>query len=477
MAKRKMNTFLLQFKTSIYFWRNYYSRSYNPQFGEPQDIDEGRSLELDQEVIDAARLRGLVLHRVGHGWTAESIGFHGLGWYQADREPDDSTRELLAQVDGKRELFGNTPINTELCYSNRKAFDGMVNEIIAYAQGHAEVDCLHFWLSDATNNFCECDSCTAVSPSDWYAKLINEVGRRLDEMGLATRLVFLCYTNTLTPPVSVELDDGSGRLIYMFAPISRCYSHPLADPSCSGIGQAGGWALNKVKGPRTNAEFVEIRRAWGKAFGGDSFVFDYYLWQPYHRCLNPLGFARLMNADVRDLKALNLNGLVSCQVLRSFYPSGLVMAVMAETLWDRDVDLEQKTEEHLTVCYGGNAGRVREYLDTIDPLLSSTAAEPHKGSLSSGDSGKAAELVEVTNRFSRRISRWKATNERERRYLDLLGHFNHLVGARSKAVLARESGGEKGAERALRETGRFLKGTEGKTDRYLDTWIQLRSMS
>ena len=52
MAKRKMNTFFLQFKTSVYFWRNYYYRQYNSSFGTPEEVDLDRSHRLDQEVVD-----------------------------------------------------------------------------------------------------------------------------------------------------------------------------------------------------------------------------------------------------------------------------------------------------------------------------------------------------------------------------------------------------------------------------------------
>lgn len=474
MAKHKMNTFFLQFKTSIYFWRNYYSRKYNERYGEAEEVDEKRSLELDGEVIDAARLRDMVIHRVGHGWTAESIGFPSLGWYEAEREPDEHTRSLLAQVGGKREFFGNTPINTELCYSNPEAFDGIVEEIAGYASEHPEVDCLHFWLSDATNNFCECDGCTKVKPSDWYARLIRAVAQKVRDKGLGTRIVFLCYTNTMMPPISECLSDIGERLIYMFAPISRCYVHPLADPSCSGMGKSGGWPLNRVKPPRTNAEFVKIRRGWLKAFDGDSFIFDYYLWNPYIRNLNPIGLAGLINSDVRSLADLDLNGLVSCQALRAFYPIGLPMVSMAETLWNRDVDLESLIDEHLDACFGINSTVVKNHLTIIGEILSPTKKDPHKGSLHSGDPGRARKLIEEMNLFSGELEGLRHANDREKRYLDLLKHYNDLLTRRAKEVFLRSTGQEKEADQAAGDMAEFLRGTEDLTHRYLDLWLMLR---
>jgi len=474
MAKHKMNTFFLQFKTSIWFWRNYYSREYNPSYGKREDIDEERSMELDDEVIRAAKLRGMVIHRVGHGWTAESIGFPGLGWYKAEREPDEDTRKLLALVNGKRGFFGNTPINTELCYSNPDAFNGVVEEVVAYAKEHPEVDCLHFWLSDATNNFCECENCRKRSPSDWYAMLVRKVAERLKAAGLPTRVVFLCYTNTLTAPREQTLPQEG--LVYMFAPISRCYVHALADPSCSGGGKAGGWPLNRVEPPRTNAEYVTIRRAWKRAFSGDSFVFEYYLWRPYLRSQSPLAFAKLINEDVRNLKDLDLNGMVSCQVLRSFYPAGLQMLSMAATLWDVRTDLDSLVEEQLRLCFGNNRETVKEYLARIDELLRPVEAHPHRPALDAGDLERAERLAAITDEFSAKMSSLEAANDREGRYLDLLGHFNKVLNMRSRAASLVARGREKEAEKLWERISQFVRETEGLTHRYLDSWLLLRTI-
>ena len=472
MAKRKMNTFFLQFKTSIYFWKNFYSREYNPDFGQAEEVDEEMSLELDREVIDAARLRGFNLHRVGHGWTSESIGHRGLGWWQTDRKPDESTRELLAEVRGRREFFGGTPINTELCYSNPMAFRGLVGEIVDYARDHPEVDCLHFWLSDATNNFCECESCRKRTPSDWYARLIKAVRREIRRENLKTRLVFLCYTNTLTPPRSESMP--SGGLVFMFAPISRCYSHSLTDPSCRGIGKSGGWPLNSVRPPRTNAEYLEILESWSEAFRGDSFVFDYYLWQPYLRNLNPVGFARLINSDIASYEELGLGGLVSCQALRSFYPIGLPMAAMAETLWNREAEVSDIVEEQISLCFPSHGEEVKEYLLEVDRLISSRRG--HRGPFEKGKFPGAAKLIEITGEFSGRIEKMKPENDVEERYLSLIFNFNHTLNLRCRAQLLLAGGKEKEAGDLLGEAGDFLRKTEDLTHRYLDLWLVLRSL-
>ena len=476
MAKRKMNTFYLQFKTSVYFWRNYYSREYNADYGTPEKIDLDRSRELDQEVIDAVKRRGMVLHRVGHGWTAESLGYEGLGWWKSEREPDEETRGLLAQVNGKRDFFGNVPINTELCYSNPKAFRGLVEEVVGYARQHPDVDALHFWLSDATNNFCECPACRQLSPSDWYVRLLKAVRRRIRREKLRTRIVFLCYTNTLTPPRKESFQSKEDHLIYMFAPISRCYSHELADASCSGVGRAGGWKLNRAKAPGTNAEFVRIRRAWEKAFGGDSFVFDYYFWNPYLRQMNPLWFARMIGADISSYAELHLNGLVSCQALRSFYPIGLGMESMAVTLWDKDAEIEQMIWDYLAACFGPDAEAVRDYLARLDSLLRPTEAEPHRGALEAGDPERARRILEFTGERASLLAEMDPANPTADRFKALLTHFNRLLSLRSRLIILEKEGRTDESDGLRSEIADFLRSTEELTHRYLDLWLLLRSL-
>jgi hypothetical protein len=476
MAKNRMNAFFLQFKTSLYFWRNYYAREYNPDHGELRAVDEAESRRLDEEVIRAAKLRGMMVHRVGHGWTAECLGYPGLGWYEAEKEPDDETRELLAMVNGKREFHGNVPINTELCYSNPEAFDAIVGEIVEYARAHGEVDCLHIWLSDSTNNFCECERCRKLTPTDWYVKLLNEVSRRFRDEDIPTKIVFLCYANTLSPPESQTVSDPDGRMIHMFAPISRCYMHRLTDPLCAGGGESGGWELNEVKPPRTNSEYVSIRDSWRRSFDGDSFIFDYYMWKPYLRRMTPLGFAKLINSDIRSYETLGLDGLISCQALRSFYPLGLLMASMAATLWDADTDPEAMMEEQIHLLLGENAPAVKEYLTDIDRVLGTPNHQRHRGPLEDPDLSRLERLVEITGDFSEKLGAMAAEDERGKRSIELLKHYNRLLGSEAEYLLLRAGGQKSEADEALERIRAYLRDTEEPTRRYLDTWLMLRSL-
>lgn len=474
MAKKRMNTFFLQFKTSMYFWRLWYNHSYNERFMNPMDVDESASIEMDDQVIKALDKRGLILHRVGHGWTAESIGLKGLGWYNFEGEITSQQKSLMAMVNGERGLFHGVPINTELCYSNEKAFDGLVNYVVEYAEEHTEVDCLHFWLSDAPNNWCECSECIKLSQSDHYVKLVKAVSKKLKEKNIPTRIVFLCYTNTLSAPVSEKLGKDVDNVIFMFAPISRCYVHPLTHKDCESGAKSGGWELNKIQPPRTNMEFVGILKKWQETYEGDSFIFDYYLWRPLHDYLNPLGLARIIHKDMQDLMPLGLNGHVSCQVLRCFYPTGLIMDVMSETLWNRDVKFSDIVNEHLKTIFNNEADMVQKYFEELNKILSPESG--HSGTLHLGNAERIQSLITILDKWETYLSYLSDNAEHtiSKRYSYNLLHYNKLLRFRALSSLHAVKGEKEKASAYIDEMLEYLRKTERRTHRYLDTWLEMR---
>ncbi len=478
MTKKKMNTFFLQFKTSIYFWQNWYHHTYNEKYKKSKIIDESTSLELDNQVINAIKKRGLIFHRVGHGWTADAIGLKGLGWYKYDGKITPEQKSLMAEVNGERGLWGGIPINTELCYSNPKAFNAVVENVINYAEQHPEVDCLHFWLSDAANNCCECPECRKLSQSDHYIRLVKAVSKKLKERKLLnTRIVFLCYFNTLNAPTIEDLGTEYDNVIFMFAPISRCYQHHLKDNSCDSGTKSGGWELNKIQPPHTNKEFVEILKNWQKRYTGDSFIFDYYLWRPFHDYLNTFALSKVISQDIKDYADLKLNGLVSCQVLRCFYPAGLEMSIMAETLWNKEARWSDIVQSQLESAYGDSSGNVKEYLSELELLLM-PEDNPHVGALRSASKDRISKLVEFISAWEPKIdSIYKsAENDIQKRFAYNLLHYNRLLYYRANSIINRMNG-DKEKEKFFSDSAvEFLKQTESRTHKYLDTWLELHSL-
>ena len=363
MPKHGLNAYFMQFREGYTFFERWYAHRGNPLLpGEPFVVEEARTLKA-RLVVEITR-RGLVFHDVGHGWTCDPLGIPGLGWEYAAPEVPPGAEVYLAEVGGRRALWDGIPLNTQVCHSNPTVRDLILGDIVAYAREHPEVDVIHFWLGDGWNNHCECADCREVSPSDWYIRLLNELDERLTAAGLPTRIVFLIYFDLLWPP-AVERLRASGRFLLMFAPITRTYSAAYAASGDVAPPPLPPFALNRLTFPRGVSENVAFLRAWQGLFSGDSFDYDYHLMWDHYKDPGGIASAAVLHADIRGLAALGLNGLISCQVQRAFFPHGLSMAVLGATLWDPERDFQALADEHFRAAFGEEGAACFAYCEAL----------------------------------------------------------------------------------------------------------------
>lgn len=367
LPKVGLNEYFMQFIVPGVFFERWYLHEGNPYL-EAEEISrgqiEGMVLELEKEIAK----RGICYHKTGHGWTCEPFGIDGTSW-DANREYPlaEETRKYLAQVSGKRGLWGNVPLNTNLCYSNPEVRDKMTDAITKYCKENRHVDVLHFWLADASNNHCECEACAQKRPADWYVVLLNELDEKLTAAGLDTKIVFLLYMDLLWEPV-VESLRNQKRFIMMFAPITRNYGQNYGD-YIDYEGELPPYRRNQLEVPESLAQNLEQLRRWQKAFEGDSFDFDYHLMWAH---LNDPGYeylARNLFEDIKDLHKIGLNGMISCQVQRCFFPTALPFYMMAAVLWDRNCDYEETVLKYYKAAFGEDGVLVHKYLKTVSEMI------------------------------------------------------------------------------------------------------------
>jgi hypothetical protein len=192
MPKVGLNAYYNQFATPFAFFDHWYMHKNNKYTKPlPTGLDEVAAMVtvLTQQI----KKRGMLYHATGHGWTCDPLGIVGNNWDKAEYDLDDDTKELLAMVDGKRDVWEGIALNTNLCYSNPIAQEKIISAIVDYCIIHPEVDYLHFWLADGWNNHCECDNCIIKRPSDFYVKILNDIDAALTKKQLPTKIVFLIY--------------------------------------------------------------------------------------------------------------------------------------------------------------------------------------------------------------------------------------------------------------------------------------------
>jgi hypothetical protein len=362
-----MNAYFTQFRESFTFFDRWYTHSSGSHDRcEPFTREEAK--DILRRLVDDIRKRSLLYHAVGHGWTCDPFGMPGLGW---EFEPVKATPEVepyLALVNGKREVWGGVPLNTNLCYSNPTVRRIMVEDMLSYVTEHPEIDLLHVWLADGANNQCECEACAAARPSDFYVMLLNELDAALTAAHLPVRVVFLIYVDLLWPPERERIANPD-RFVLMFAPITRSYSRSLQPVARDAVGALPPYTRNHLQFPKSVEENVAFLRAWETAFRGDSFDFDYHMMWDHYNDPGHCRAAAVLHEDVRQLAAIGLNGLVSCQTQRAAFPTGLMLCAMAQALWNPAVRFSAVEEDHFRSAFGPDWQKARSYLCELSELF------------------------------------------------------------------------------------------------------------
>ena len=361
--KNGFNSYFIQFRTGYTFFERWYRHDFNP-FADKEPFNDRIAAEINAELRAEIKKRGMIFHAVGHGWTCEPFGIPSRGWDENGEVPE-KYRKYFALVNGERGFYKGVPLNTNLCYSNAEARKAVVENVAEYVEENKDVDVLHIWLGDNYNNFCECEECAEKLPSEWYVQLLNELDERLTELKLNVKIVFLIYFELLYRPLK-EKFKNSDRFIMMFAPITRTYDRSLADFVEEAKTKAvTPLTLNKFVPPVDCAENMRHLFDWKQVFSGDSFIFDYPLMWDCCREYGGIILAKTIYNDAHALKALGLNGYVSCQLQRNFFPTGFPMYVMAAALSDGSRSYEDIKNEYFSAAFGKFGNEIYDILSDV----------------------------------------------------------------------------------------------------------------
>ena len=474
LPKVGLNSYYIQFREGYTFFERWYAHLGNPlRAAEPFDVERARTYVA--MAADEISKRGLVYQAVGHGWTTEPFGIPGLSWDQRVHDVDQSVRQYLALVDGERKIYDGIPLNTNLCYSNAEARRIVVDDIAGYAAAHPAAGVVHVWLGDGSNNQCECDSCSAARPADFYVMMLNELDELLSARGITTRIVFLIYVDLLWPPERQRIRNPD-RFILMFAPITRTYRRPFsAEESIPPVPE---YRRNKLVFPSSVAENLSFLRAWQSLFTGDSFVYDYHYMWAHVKEPGYVQIAEVLHADIHNLATLGLNGIISCQVQRSYFPHGLGMAVLGRALWNRDASFAEIRDDYFASAFGLEGALCAAYLDRLSRLFLELNLEtPSVGQLRGSEDVLAQILVHI-DQFRPAIARSLASATGPQavswKHLDL----HASVWTRFTQVLVHINEGDAGSARALwDETATMLWQSEGQIQSVFDVHNAIRVLA
>ena len=352
MAKKKMNHFYMQFENSAFWYRRL-----------APGLKVSEAVEWDKQIAAAVTKRGLMLEWYGHGWNHNAIGKRIVGLDKAYKVPK-ALEPFLAEVNGRRTWHNNYPLETQLCLTNPKVRPKVMRSLERYIRQHPEIDILGFWLADGLNNQCECPKCSQFRMSEMYADYINEAAELAHRVRPGLKIELLAYHSTLEPPVRVPIPNPHGNLILMLAPLFRCYRHRLHDMTCVTDQPIPEFPVLNKQPRLRNGDFVRFFEGWRKCYTGDTYLFDYHMLALRYDFLSG-NIPEMASKDIKDLKPHRFDGYVGCQTLRCFWPSGLGMKVIAETLWDVRRRYKAIRAEHLAEWFGPAAADAGKALDTM----------------------------------------------------------------------------------------------------------------
>ena len=369
-AKLEMNVYMLEWFIPNGYYNRYYSHLHNSTNRPPEPASDRQILQWKRQCEAEISKRGLMLHDVGHGWTCRPFGLPANNNATNDYSELAITEEqksVLAMIGGKRELYQQVPIYTNLCMSQPKVRSAVARGVADYAQGHRNVDYLHVWLSDGARNHCECEACQALRPSDWYLMMLNEIDEELTRRALPTRIVFIAYLDTMFAPERVTLKHPE-RFSLLYAPISRRYTESVTD--LKNLPEAAPYLRNAWKSPESVKEGFAHLQEWRKTWEGSVFSYEYHFWR--HQFLDPgaMALARRLYEDVRSLRLMEMDGYVEDGSQRSAFPNAFPTYVYAAALMDRNVDFNALKEDYFSHAYGEDwkkaEGVLQEISDAFD---------------------------------------------------------------------------------------------------------------
>ena len=481
-----MNVFMIEFEIPKNYYDKYYNHRHNDGNREPEPINADTVIQWKRQCECEMAKRGLQFHDMGHGWTAESFGISSTDGWVADNRADaipEESREFVALLNGKRELFGGIALNTEFCMSNEKARKLFAEYVTNYAKNHANVDYLHIWLSDGTYNQCECEKCAPKSPSDWYVILLNEIDALMTKEGLDTRVVFIAYHETVWAP-AIERLENCNRFSFMLAAIGRGYNESVsAEPTPVKLEP---YKLN-VKGtfPRRIEEYLAHADVWKNANKCPSLVYEYHFWIHQYRDPGVIDFAKIIYDDIRGYKKRGYDGIIEDGSQRSFFPNGFLFFVYGSTLFDTSVDFDSLVEDYFSHAYGEAWQEIVDFLGKLGKAFDMDYMQGKRpageGASAFYNPARAADLHSVKSicaEFRPTLEKYKNMPKRAQTVaVRLMLRYLEYCEMLAKCMALKSVGADLEASEAFGELCRNFGKYETEIERYYDQHMMASSIS
>lgn len=408
-------------------------------FAKPESLSRAKFEEYSSWITSEISKRNLLRHGAGHGWT--NMLMEGITETKRSldiRRDNDKTPcknpEILAEINGKRELFTGVPLNTNLCLSQEKVRKAFAEKVADYAVLHPEITYLHVWLADAFSNFCECENCRKKTPTDWYVMLLNDIDTELSMRNIEQKIVFLAYFELLYPPKKERIKNET-RFTFLFCPYGRDFTKRYRDWKEI---TAPPRPLNRFERKDMHMGlYLAQLREWRKIFKGDCIVFDYNLFDSAsHVDITNLLQAPVICDDCLYMEKLGIYGRIECGNTRAHLPTSLYWHAMSESLfYGREYDQKTYFEDMF-----GKGEPVSGFLESIQDALPNDYMLCRRNYFLDGEKERIREAVKKARAFRDVLWNYMPENQFHRKNCNLFAEYLELAEVIFKIMMQKAEG-------------------------------------
>jgi len=281
--------------------------------------------------------------------------------------------EWYAIQDRKR-VHTQEHLSRNYCTSNDDATRELAGNLIqSLIDGEDKYsDMIDFWVLDGRNNWCECEQCKKQgTPSDRLLdiqyKVYAEIKKAQSQGRLkrSIQLLAIAYLDTLGAPTKPPPDDFDyENCLVTFFPISRCYAHPLADPTCTEI----------------NLHTLKCYQAWatatGRPYKGSMIIGEYYNVSSIKTL--PVIYTQLLSADIPWYYSTGVRHLNYMHTPTKLWGTWtLNQRLLAKLLWNPDADVAALVDDYFRLYYPTTSGRTRQFYKHLEYATRNIKAYKH----------------------------------------------------------------------------------------------------
>jgi hypothetical protein len=247
------------------------------------------------------------------------------------------------------------------CLSNPDLVSLAIVRVRQWLKEHPEATIISVSQND-TGNWCECEKCKALddaegSPAASLIQFVNAIAADIEHDYPKVRIDTLAYQYTRKPPATLR---PRRNVIIRLCSIECCFAHPLA--TCASP---------------ENRRFREDIAAW-QPVAPTLYVWDYT--PNFAHYQQPFPNFDALQPNVKFFVGHGVKGLFE----EGNYSSGgggemgpLRAYLLAELLWNPELDVRKLTDEFLAAYYGAAAPKLHAYLELMEEQVRDSATHAY----------------------------------------------------------------------------------------------------